>query len=96
MEATLANGEPLPDYIEFDAENGTFTIDGNAALEQGVEQVEVRIVGRDGQGNEATGTFQIKLVSAAEPAAEENAGETGAAETGTGDTAQAPTVPERR
>ncbi|MGY0219325.1 Ig-like domain-containing protein, partial [Endozoicomonadaceae bacterium StTr2] len=59
MEATLPDGSPLPDYIYFNASEGTFSVDVADALHQGVESVDIRIAGKDLQGNEAASTFNL-------------------------------------
>ncbi|MBT3144904.1 VCBS domain-containing protein [Neptunomonas phycophila] len=63
IEATLPDGSPLPDYINFDEESGTFIISRDIALAQGIEKIEVKVTGEDESGNEASTSFIIYLVN---------------------------------
>ncbi|MFP1683150.1 Ig-like domain-containing protein [Alloalcanivorax sp. C16-1] len=62
VEATQADGSPLPAYITFDTDSQTFRVDRAQALTLGVERVDVKVVGHDLAGNEASDTFVIHLL----------------------------------
>jgi hypothetical protein len=62
VEALLSDGSPLPSFITFDAENLEFQVNAEAARELGVKAVDVKIIGRDSQGNEAAGLFRIVIL----------------------------------
>jgi len=61
VEATLEDGSPLPDYVDFDPESMTFEVDGQAAAAAGVEQIVILLVGKDDVGNSASGLFVISV-----------------------------------
>ncbi len=66
IEATQADGSPLPQYVDFDPETMTFEVDGPEAAAAGKAQVEVLLVGEDRAGNSASGYFVIVLEDAEE------------------------------
>ena len=66
VEVTLANGSALPDFIVFNPDDMSFTVDGLAAQEAGVEEVIIRVTGTDGNGSSASGTFIIVIVEGEE------------------------------
>jgi hypothetical protein len=61
VEATLEDGSPLPDYVDFDPESMTFQVDGQSAAAAGVEQIVILLVGKDDAGNSASGLFVISV-----------------------------------
>ncbi len=63
VEATLADGSALPDYISFDPNSQSFTVDGEAALSEGVSELAVRLVATDDQGQTASGSFRIEVLN---------------------------------
>ncbi|GAA4649511.1 hypothetical protein GCM10023116_17850 [Kistimonas scapharcae] len=70
LEASLADGSGLPDYIQFDSENGVFVVNADAARALGVDHLDILVRGRDQTGNEAATTFAISFMQQAEaPAA---------------------------
>ena len=66
LEASLADGSGLPDYILFDAENGIFVVNADAARAQEVDHLDILVRGRDQTGNEAATTFAITFMQQAE------------------------------
>jgi hypothetical protein len=63
LEATLADGSPLPAWLQFDAQTGRLSgtpLDGNAV------QLEIRITARDQAGREANVVFAPAMAAAAE------------------------------
>lgn len=50
-----------PDYVAFDSDSLNFRVNRAMALALGVERVDVKVVGRDESGNEASTTFVIYL-----------------------------------
>lgn len=62
LEARLADGKPLPPWLQFDPGAGRFT--GRAP--QGVQEIEVRVVARDNSGNEATTRIVLRFSAASE------------------------------
>jgi hypothetical protein len=58
LHATLADGRPLPAWIVFDPANGTFRVTPPEGLDQALE---VRVIARDAQGNEAVLLFTIDI-----------------------------------
>jgi len=56
LQASQADGQPLPNWLSFDAETGTFTGELPPGLE---EAIQVRVVARDSLGREATTTFRF-------------------------------------
>ena len=63
FEARLANGEPLPDFVEFDEESGTFRIDANRATAAEIDALQIVVIASDPDGNEVTTSFDIKFAS---------------------------------
>ncbi len=59
LSAFLTSGEALPDFVEFDAENGEFIIDADKAKELGIDEIAVRVDAEDDKGNQVTATFVI-------------------------------------
>ena len=59
--AQLEDGSDLPEYITFDAENEEFIIDGAKARELGIEEVTVRVVAVDSEGNTSSDSFLIEF-----------------------------------
>ena len=58
LSARLADGSPLPAWLQFDAANGSFT--GTPPKEfQG--EVRISVVARDGTGNEAAALFRLNV-----------------------------------
>jgi hypothetical protein len=51
----------LPDYVAFDSDSLNFRVNRALALSLGVERVDVKVIGRDESGNEASTTFVIYL-----------------------------------
>ena len=64
VDATLADGAALPEYVTFDPESQTFEVDGEAAIAEGVTEFTVQIVGTDDQGETASGNFTIEVLGA--------------------------------
>jgi hypothetical protein len=60
-EALLSTGEPLPDYIKFDESTGTFKFDADLAKLSGIENVEIRVVARDPDGNRLSTSFEVEF-----------------------------------
>jgi hypothetical protein len=58
LEATLADGRPLPAWIVFDPASGAFKVMPPPGLQ---EEIEVRVIARDAQGREAMLTFTISV-----------------------------------
>jgi hypothetical protein len=58
LHATLADGRPLPRWLQFDGRSGAIT--GEVPAEWR-EDVVIRITARDSQGREATATMRLKL-----------------------------------
>jgi hypothetical protein len=52
----------LPDFIVFNSDDLSFSIDGEAAGEAGMEEIIIRVTGSDSNGSSATGTFIIVIV----------------------------------
>lgn len=61
IEATLPDGSPLPPWINFDNQNQTFTVDLARATETGLQSIDIKVTGRDQQGNQASGLFRVNL-----------------------------------
>jgi large repetitive protein len=57
LEARLANGKPLPDWLSFDAGTGRFT--GKAP--SGLKQIEVNVLARDSAGGEAATKIVLRF-----------------------------------
>ena len=64
LKATLANGNPLPQWMKFNPETATFT----GTPPDGAEFVEVKVVATTEDGQEADATFTILLHSGEMPA----------------------------
>lgn len=62
IEATLADGSDLPGYVSFNADSGSFRINRDDAIAAGAEQVDIKVIGRDEAGNEASTSFVIYLL----------------------------------
>ncbi len=58
LEARLADGRPLPDWLQFNPVQGTFSGTPPAAF---AGELEVEIVARDNEGREARTTFHLEL-----------------------------------
>ncbi|MBX3456173.1 hypothetical protein, partial [Ferrovibrio sp.] len=52
-------GSQLPSFVQFNPQTGEFQVNAEQARQQGVEAVDVKVVGRDTQGNEASADFRI-------------------------------------
>jgi len=61
VEATLADGSPLPDFVKFDADTQTFTIDADAAIEAGLDALDIRVTASDNDNNEASAVFSVAI-----------------------------------
>jgi hypothetical protein len=57
LTATLADGRPLPTWLQFDGKAGTFT--GQPPAGQALD-LRIKVQGRDSQGREANAMFRIK------------------------------------
>jgi hypothetical protein len=57
LKASLANGNPLPAWMKFDPETGTFT----GTPPEGVDFVEVKVTATSEDGQEVDATFTIML-----------------------------------
>ena len=73
--ALLSDGSALPDYISFDPNTQSFSVDGEAAAGAGINQVEVQLIATDDRGQTATGTFRIDIL-------QDSAGDTGTGQSG--------------
>lgn len=62
LEARMADGKPLPDWLTFDNGTGRFT--GRAP--QGVQEIEVRVVARDNTGGEVATKVMLRFNAASE------------------------------
>ena len=58
FDASLTNGEQLPEWIKFDPNNGSLSISENAPLLK--EAVKVKVVATDTKGNQVTVTIILK------------------------------------
>ena len=58
LEAGLADGNPLPEWMDFDPTSGTFS--GRPPADAG-DAVEVKVIARDNEGREASTTFRIEI-----------------------------------
>lgn len=58
LQATQANGTPLPAWLRFDGKNGTLVGEPPAGWNR---DIAVKITARDSKGREATATFRIKV-----------------------------------
>ncbi|MDH2296098.1 VCBS domain-containing protein, partial [Cobetia sp. 1AS1] len=61
VESTRTDGSPLPDYVVFDSDSLTYRVNRALALSLGVERIDIKVIGRDESGNEASTTFVIYL-----------------------------------
>ncbi len=61
VEAKQTDGSPLPDYVVFDKRDHTFKVDTDAARAQGVEAIDIKVTGRDAEGNQAGTSFRVIL-----------------------------------
>ena len=63
LEAKQANGDPLPDWVEFDPDTGRFEVDlskaGDDVLD--IEELEIRVNASDGAGNSAFAVFSVTV-----------------------------------
>ena len=57
LEARLADGKPLPDWLTFDPGTGRFT--GRAP--DGVQEIELRVIARDTSGGEAATKVTLRF-----------------------------------
>ncbi|WP_375183172.1 VCBS domain-containing protein, partial [Marinobacter sp.] len=71
IEATLPDGSALPGYVSFDADSGSFRVNRADAIADGVEQVDIKVIGRDEAGNEASASFVIYLLPEQEEEAQQ-------------------------
>jgi hypothetical protein len=62
-EAKQPDGSALPSFVQFNPQTGEFSVNAQEARSQGVEAVDVKVVGRDKQGNEASADFRIILTN---------------------------------
>ncbi|MBI5162669.1 MAG: hypothetical protein HY985_02065, partial [Magnetospirillum sp.] len=60
-EATQPNGAPLPAYVQFNNRTGQFQVDTVAAKASGAKVVDIKVTGRDVQGNEASAVFRVLI-----------------------------------
>jgi len=58
LEATLADGSPLPKWITFDSSSGRFVVN---APEDAGETIDIRIIASDQRGNEAETHFLLHI-----------------------------------
>jgi VCBS repeat-containing protein len=63
LEATLMDGNPLPEWMEFDPTSGTFSGRPPADAEA---NVEVKVTARDNEGREASTSFKLQIDRAAQ------------------------------
>ncbi|MGE5522495.1 MAG: Ig-like domain-containing protein, partial [Rhodospirillaceae bacterium] len=76
LDAMRTNGQPLPEWIDFDPVSGKFT----GKPPRGAEGViEIKVVARDNEGREATTTFSIRVGDVAPAQSPRPAQQTGAA-----------------
>jgi hypothetical protein len=74
LQAKMANGAPLPNWVQFDAASGKFIV----APPPGVARdLVVKVTARDANGKEAVLTFKIKLAKAQREAMLERPGRLG-------------------
>ncbi|MGK0296654.1 MAG: hypothetical protein ACI9XC_000243 [Gammaproteobacteria bacterium] len=59
--ATLADGSPLPDYVQFNSETGDFEIDADSTRLIDIDSISIRVTAKDTVGSEATATFQVNF-----------------------------------
>jgi hypothetical protein len=59
VEARQTNGQPLPPWVQFDAQAGTFTVSPPPAVSG--QQLEIRITARDNEGREAAAVFKFNV-----------------------------------
>ncbi|MDZ5460969.1 VCBS domain-containing protein, partial [Azohydromonas lata] len=64
--ATLADGRPLPTWLQFDGKAGTFT--GQPPAGKALD-LRIKVQGRDSQGREANAMFRIKSAPGTTPGA---------------------------
>ena len=69
LEALLVDGNPLPEWVEFDPTSGVF---GGRPPKDAVD-LEIKVIARDNEGREATTTFRLRI-EGAEAQAVETAG----------------------
>lgn len=58
IEATLSGGSPLPSWLTFDPETGTFT---GTPPEGTAPTLEIKLTARDTEGNEVDATFTLRI-----------------------------------
>jgi hypothetical protein len=58
VEVKLADGRPLPSWIAFDSQSGSFAVN---APPNHTERLVIRVTVRDGQGREATAMFKLDV-----------------------------------
>ena len=62
VEASLADGSPLPEFVAYDSNSQTFVVDGETAAELGIAEINVQVVGSDNEGQSAVGGFRIEVL----------------------------------
>ncbi|WP_160106275.1 MULTISPECIES: putative Ig domain-containing protein [unclassified Azospirillum] len=58
VQATLADGKPLPSWVKFDPASGTFTVNVPANFKG---TLEVRVVARTAEGDQAQTQFELNI-----------------------------------
>jgi hypothetical protein len=58
LEARLADGRPLPDWLKFDGLNGTLTGEPPPGVDG---EIEIEVIARDSDGREARTTFKLSI-----------------------------------
>lgn len=54
--AKLANGDPLPSWVQFDPRSGTFQLSPPPGFS---EELQIKVIARDGEGREASSMFRF-------------------------------------
>jgi hypothetical protein len=62
LEARMDSGQPMPDWLSFDAGSGRFS--GRAP--QGVQELQIRVIARDSTGGEAAAKIVLRFNGASE------------------------------
>ncbi len=61
LQARMANGDELPDFVSFESETGEFTVDVSKARAAGIESIEITVTATDRQGNSVESTFVVEI-----------------------------------